>query len=338
MDDSPRPRSAVRALALAGLDVAIGMLLISLLVVAGAVARVAMDDGTGDVRQHPLAKRTAFELQVKDPGNPELAVALEQLSSAAERQAPSPAYELEDGADGLWLVEVRHPERPAELSVSDALAEGGLWTGRLTTDRQLFTLIAEVLERPSVLIERLNALGLWFLASTGIGLLLSGLFLLRRREHLPIASAQISGRQACLLAIGLGVCGYGAAWLLGQASAALGYPAQEQEWAIQLARGGWRGFGVLLAAGVLLAPLAEEVFFRGHLLRSLAHSMPPWLASVVSAFYFAAIHMNPPSFHIYLFFGFLLNWAYLRWGRLWMTIVAHMVVNGIGIAMLRMGA
>ena len=62
------------------------------------------------------------------------------------------------------------------------------------------------------------------------------------------------------------------------------------------------------------------------------------MAHAVSALYFAAIHMHLPSFHVYLFYGLLFSWAYLRWGRLWITIVAHMVVNGVGILLLRMGS
>ena len=47
-----------------------------------------------------------------------------------------------------------------------------------------------------------------------------------------------------------------------------------------------------LAIG-LLAPLAEEVVFRGAVLRSLLAQMKPWTAIAISALLFSIVHMNP---------------------------------------------
>lgn len=77
----------------------------------------------------------------------------------------------------------------------------------------------------------------------------------------------------------------------------------------------------------ILAPLCEEFFCRGIMMRGMAEHMPARKAIFWSAFIFAVIHMNPwqaiPAFLIGLLFG----WVYYRTGSLWATIFMHCVNN-----------
>jgi membrane protease YdiL (CAAX protease family) len=85
-----------------------------------------------------------------------------------------------------------------------------------------------------------------------------------------------------------------------------------------------------LLASVLVAPLCEEVFFRGFLFAGLLRSMPVWLAAVMSALIFAVAHADPGSFLVLFFIG--LGLAFLRWytNSLWPGILLHLLNNAIG--------
>ncbi len=79
---------------------------------------------------------------------------------------------------------------------------------------------------------------------------------------------------------------------------------------------------------VIFAPLFEETFCRGIILRGLLFHMKPWKAILWSAFIFGVIHLNPwqaiPAFLI----GSLMGWVYWKTGSLWATIFLHFINNG----------
>jgi len=85
-----------------------------------------------------------------------------------------------------------------------------------------------------------------------------------------------------------------------------------------------------LLASVLVAPLCEEIFFRGFVFAGLLRSMPVWLAVVMSALIFAVAHADPGSFLVLFFIG--LGLAFLRWytKSLWPGILLHVLNNAIG--------
>lgn len=79
---------------------------------------------------------------------------------------------------------------------------------------------------------------------------------------------------------------------------------------------------------VIFAPLFEETFCRGIILRGLLFHMKPWKAILWSAFIFGVIHLNPwqaiPAFLV----GSLMGWVYWKTGSLWATIFLHFINNG----------
>ncbi len=79
----------------------------------------------------------------------------------------------------------------------------------------------------------------------------------------------------------------------------------------------------------LLAPVAEEVIFRGAVLRTLLSWKPErrWLMITFSALLFAAAHLNPAQFLHPLLIGLLLGWMYERTGSLMPGIIYHWVNN-----------
>lgn len=80
----------------------------------------------------------------------------------------------------------------------------------------------------------------------------------------------------------------------------------------------------------LLAPLAEEMVFRGAILRSLlCWKSNPWVGIVISAILFAVIHMNPAQMPHAFLIGLLLGWMYWRTDSIVPGVVYHWVNNTV---------
>lgn len=84
-----------------------------------------------------------------------------------------------------------------------------------------------------------------------------------------------------------------------------------------------------VAVGIL-APLAEEIVFRGAILRTLLNMMSKrnhWVAIMISAAIFGVIHGNTAQFVNALLMGLLLGWMYYRTKSLVPGILMHWVNN-----------
>ncbi len=94
-----------------------------------------------------------------------------------------------------------------------------------------------------------------------------------------------------------------------------------------LDRGDGVGLVVLLVGVVVIAPIAEELFFRGLLLRSLIARFGSRLGVGVSAVLFGATHFQLIQFVGLTAVGLVLGWLAERWGRLGPAIWAHVAFN-----------
>lgn len=84
----------------------------------------------------------------------------------------------------------------------------------------------------------------------------------------------------------------------------------------------------------LLAPLAEELVFRGAILRSLLRWVKqPWVAIVISAVFFAVAHLNPAQLPHAFLVGLLLGWMYYRTDSIVPCVVYHWVNNTVAYVM-----
>jgi membrane protease YdiL (CAAX protease family) len=88
----------------------------------------------------------------------------------------------------------------------------------------------------------------------------------------------------------------------------------------------WLRAADVIAAG-LIAPIAEEMFFRG-LLQTLIRNLinNSWLAILLCAVAFALVHPWWTWPQIF-FLGFCLGYAYERTGNLWVSITMHAMFN-----------
>jgi CAAX protease family protein len=94
------------------------------------------------------------------------------------------------------------------------------------------------------------------------------------------------------------------------------------------------GFLLVWLAGSVLAPLSEEVFFRGLIFGSYYRVKGPLVAYTVSALVFALLHLNLPAIPPIFVLGLVLAWLYRRTGSLTPCVVAHGLNNGLAFLML----
>ena len=97
--------------------------------------------------------------------------------------------------------------------------------------------------------------------------------------------------------------------------------------------------GAIIAgiAIVIVAPIAEETFFRGFLFGSLRDLTSVWPAALGSGFFFGIIHLSTGTWSVVpplAFLGVLLALLYARTGSIWPCIAVHTVNNAIAFALL----
>ncbi len=79
---------------------------------------------------------------------------------------------------------------------------------------------------------------------------------------------------------------------------------------------------------VVVAPIVEEMFFRGLLLQRWAVKWGIRPAILVSSLLFGCLHANPVGLTM---FGLLMAVIYIRSRQLWVTILAHSLNNSIAV-------
>jgi len=86
--------------------------------------------------------------------------------------------------------------------------------------------------------------------------------------------------------------------------------------------------GLVLAIAVL-APLCEELFFRGAIFNSVRSTQKMRVAAILSSTLFAIAHLNLKMAPYYVIFGLTMCWLTKRTRSLAAPIAAHMTVNAL---------
>ena len=97
-----------------------------------------------------------------------------------------------------------------------------------------------------------------------------------------------------------------------------------------------KGGGASFVTVVLIAPVTEELLFRGVILGAFANRYRPWTAITVSALLFGLMHLNPYQFFGAFALGLVLGWLRLRTRSLWPCVIGHAVFNAHGIIIARL--
>ncbi len=85
---------------------------------------------------------------------------------------------------------------------------------------------------------------------------------------------------------------------------------------------------------LVVAPLGEEVLFRGFLLQGLARRWGFWPAAVVTSAVFALAHMWPYLYVPIFIMGLAFAWLFWRTGSLWAAIAAHATMNATSLVVI----
>jgi len=186
-----------------------------------------------------------------------------------------------------------------------------------------------------VIMPALLVPGVWLLRDGGM-LPMLALFFVSGLISLALAVAPL-GRQA-LPALGLRPAGWRpivlgsvVALVISVAVTQLGIEPEGMKQAMEIAREPAM-FAASLFVMAVLAPLVEEMVFRGLLYGWIAGRWGTLAAWIVSSVLFAAAHVELA--HVVLVFplGLWFGWLRRRTDSLWPSLVAHMINNGLAIA------
>jgi membrane protease YdiL (CAAX protease family) len=85
--------------------------------------------------------------------------------------------------------------------------------------------------------------------------------------------------------------------------------------------------------GAVLAPLVEEIFFRGFLFQGF-RAKYGWLTSMLlSSAIFGIAHLDPASLVPTFILGNLLAYLYHRTNSIWPGVILHVLINTVGLAL-----
>lgn len=116
--------------------------------------------------------------------------------------------------------------------------------------------------------------------------------------------------------------------------------APEQQLLTDVTAGGASTLLAIVAA-VVMAPILEEVAFRGVLFQALTRRVGMWPAAILSGLIFAAVHVEVTqplySFGL-LALGVGLAWSLHRFGSLVVPIVGHAMFNAISVGLTLLGS
>jgi membrane protease YdiL (CAAX protease family) len=135
-------------------------------------------------------------------------------------------------------------------------------------------------------------------------------------------------------ALALGAAAGGAAYLFAGSLLTLTQQAVPSRWLevfdpVRLFEGPRAERLLLAAVATALAPVCEELAFRGYLQTTLALRRRPAAAIAGAAVLFALLHMNPVLFPALVVLGGVFGWLTWRAGSIWPAVLAHAVNNAI---------
>jgi membrane protease YdiL (CAAX protease family) len=178
--------------------------------------------------------------------------------------------------------------------------------------------------------------GAVLLVATQVSMLLISWFLVFRPAALaalpsllgrdPAGAIGAGLRWGLLAWFGATLASAGVVWLLDRVGIEAAPQAAEQAIAIV---DPW----VVVFAVVILAPIAEEIFFRGVVFNAWLREGGRRWAFIGSSALFALIHVSEVALVPIFLLGLALAWIYQRTGSLLAPMAMHATVNGISVAL-----
>ena len=99
------------------------------------------------------------------------------------------------------------------------------------------------------------------------------------------------------------------------------------DWVIESVRRMMQGGLPSVVTICVLAPVVEEMLFRGVFLRSFLQRYGPWRAILLSSLLFGLVHFDPGHMILATLLGIALGWLYYATRSLWPSVIAHAFQN-----------
>jgi len=96
----------------------------------------------------------------------------------------------------------------------------------------------------------------------------------------------------------------------------------------QITSGGWATI-----TAVVMAPICEEILFRGIIQDSLTYKRGPWSGILITSAIFGAIHGIPQQVVAGFFLGIIIGYIYWKTRSLWSAIILHGINNALATFM-----
>ena len=90
---------------------------------------------------------------------------------------------------------------------------------------------------------------------------------------------------------------------------------------------------ILILSVAVVAPIYEEIIFRGILLKGMASKINPTVALVISSLFFALVHLNIPQGINAFLLGLVIGAIYLKTGSIYLSMFAHFANNFLAITL-----
>jgi membrane protease YdiL (CAAX protease family) len=87
----------------------------------------------------------------------------------------------------------------------------------------------------------------------------------------------------------------------------------------------------LLIGGAIVAPIVEEIFFRGFVFAGLRPRYGWQRAAVISSALFALIHLVPTAILPIFLLGYIFAYLYQRSNSIWPAILMHSTTNAVAL-------
>jgi membrane protease YdiL (CAAX protease family) len=90
----------------------------------------------------------------------------------------------------------------------------------------------------------------------------------------------------------------------------------------------------MAVSAIIIAPIAEELIFRGYLYPVVKRFTDRWFASIFSGVLFGVIHFNVMGLPMLALMGIILAVIYERSGSLWVPIGCHAAFNATSVGLM----
>lgn len=91
-----------------------------------------------------------------------------------------------------------------------------------------------------------------------------------------------------------------------------------------------KSFWSSVISTAILAPIVEEILFRGLILRGFLKHYSAKKSIIISSLLVAIMYMNPWQFFVILFLGLFIGWCFFKTKSITLCILIHILFNSLG--------